>query len=269
MQQYHCDVCQSYFRTKQHYERHILTRKHLLRADESKVLHTCTQCSKTFVHASGLSKHKSQCTGPQNGHMIETFKEEMKEMRAAFEEERSFYKDEIAKMLDRYVSNPPTTTHNTTNNIDTQQNNFHIHINAFGHENLDYLTDSLLAQCVNRVYDSVPTLIERIHFDPKHPENHNFKITNKKLPHACVIGTDNKWRLMNKEEAISTMVDNGYQLIDTKFKEDPSLFTEERRRQYRRFQDNYDNDEKETMKRLKNDVELVVLNGTREIFGNK
>jgi hypothetical protein len=65
------------------------------------------------------------------------------------------------------------------------------------------------------------------------------------------------------------MVDNGYQLIDTKFKEDPSLFTEERRRQYRRFQDNYDNDEKETMKRLKNDVELVVLNGTREIFGNK
>ena len=265
---YHCEICQTYFRTKQHLERHIKTKKHLMRANDSSILYTCNDCFKTFIHASGLSKHRTTCNVKDNVE-IKTIKEEMKEMRAAFEEERTFYKEEIAKMLDRYSTGNTTTTHNNTTNIDTQQNNIHIHINAFGQENLDYLTDHVLSHCINRIYDSIPTIIEKIHFDPKHPENHNVKITNKKLPHASVVGIDNKWRLMNKEEAISTMVDNGYNIIDNKFKENPTKFSEDRRRHYRRFQDNYDNDEKDTMRRLKNDVELVVLNGTKEIFGNK
>ena len=260
---YFCETCKSSFLTKQHYDRHAKTKKHLMRQTKDTPLYSCNTCKKTFRYASGVSNHKLSCKS-QSTSELETIKEELKIMKAAFEFERATYKEEITKMLDRYsVGN----NSNNITNIDTQQNNIHIHINAFGQENLDYLTDNMVSQCVNKIYDSIPTIIEKIHFDPKHPENHNVRITNKKLPHASVIGMDNKWRLMNKEEAISSMVENGYNIIDNKFKEDPTLFSEERRRHFRSFQDNFENDEKETMKRIKNDVELVVLNGTKEILG--
>lgn len=252
---YFCESCKSSFVTKQHYERHKKTKKHQIRQTPEVQLHSCNNCKKTFIYASGLSNHKLSCKS-QPISELETIKEELKVMKASFEIERATYKEEITKMLDRYST--------VSNNI-AQQNNIHIHINAFGQENLDYLTDNMVSQCVNKIYDSIPTIIEKIHFDPKHPENHNVRITNKKLPHASVIGIDNKWRLMNKEEAISSMVNNGYSIIDNKFKEDPTIFSEERRRHYRSFQDNFENDEKETMKRIKTDVELVILNGTKEI----
>ena len=57
-------------------------------------------------------------------------------------------------------------------------------INAFGKENVEYLDDKTIAACIERVYKSIPAILEKIHFDPKHPENHNIKITNKKLPYA-------------------------------------------------------------------------------------
>ena len=157
---------------------------------------------------------------------------------------------------------------NTINshNKNTTNNNININIHSFGNENLDYLNDSTIEGCINRVYDSIPRLIETIHFHPKHPENHNIKVTNKKLPHATYLDEDKQWKLMNKDDAIHTMVENGYSILESKFKEDPSKFTEERRRHYRRFQENYDNEDKETMKRIKNDVELVLYNGTKELM---
>ena len=143
--------------------------------------------------------------------------------------------------------------------------NLHLHINAFGNENLDYITNDYIHGCVNRIYESVPTIIQKMHFDPAHPENHNVKIPNKKLPHASVMSEDQKWKLMDRQEAINNMIDKGYNIIDSQFREDPSKYNESKRRHYRRFQENYDTEDKDTMKRIRSDVELVVLNGTKEI----
>ena len=79
------------------------------------------------------------------------------------------------------------------------------------------------------------------------------------------MDSDNKWQLIDKELAITTLVDNGYNILDHRFNKNPAAFTEDRRRHYRRFQEKYDSCERETMKRIKNDVELVVLNGTKNI----
>lgn len=251
---YNCDTCKATFLTKQHKDRHMKTKKHQIRQQDTTLLYSCNGCKKTFIHASGLSNHKVSCKHLSSE--LDNIKEELKNIKAAFEFERASYKEQIER------------SSNNITNID-KQNNIHIHINAFGQENLDYLTDKIVSQCVHKIYDSIPTIIEKIHFDPKHPENHNVRITNKKLPHASVIGMDNKWRLMNKEEAISSMVENGYSIIDNRFKEDPTIFSEERRRHFRSFQDNFSNDEKETMKRIKTDVELVILNGTKGIMSSK
>ena len=54
---------------KQHYDRHLLSKKHMMR-EELRInssnqtitsKHVCTLCHKSFMYASGLSKHKLKC----------------------------------------------------------------------------------------------------------------------------------------------------------------------------------------------------------------
>jgi hypothetical protein len=207
----------------------------------------------------------NECPAKTMKQEIEQIQTKMSEQQKKFEEEREMMKRQIEDLMEKYESVVPTTN-NTTTNIGTQNNNVNIiNINAFGQENLDYITDSVLKECANKVYASIPTLIENIHFNPKHPENHNVKITNKKLPHASVMSEDKEWKLMDKNELIDNMMDTGYMLIDDNFNENRTEFTEERRRQYRRYQENYEGEDKSTMKRIKSDVEYTILNGTKKI----
>ena len=98
-----------------------------------------------------------------------------------------------ACILDKYSTGNTTNSHdNSHNKIENQ--NITININAFGNENLEYIDDKAITECISRVYKSIPSLLEKIHFDPEHPENHNIKITNKKLPYASVMGNNKKWK---------------------------------------------------------------------------
>ena len=268
-----CETCLSHFTRKTSFDKHNYSLKHIQRVQEN-AKHKC-ECGKFYMSSSSLSTHRKSCTAvhpPANNNEFLKVTE--------YEEEKEMIKRQIAELMEKYETlstnittmAPTTNNNNTTNNNTTNigtQNNVNIHINAFGKENLDYITDGILNECANKVYASIPTLIENIHFNPKHPENHNIKITNKKLPHASVMTEDKEWKLMDKNELIDNMMDTGYMLIDDNFKDDPTQFTEERRRQYRRYQENYEKEDKETMKRIKSDVQYAILNGTKKIHSKE
>jgi hypothetical protein len=267
-----CQVCNiHYFSCKQAYERHMKSKRHQNVVNsinnEGLNMYQCVDCLKFYASRSVLSHHKKICT--KRTQSTDEKLEEMQTKIETYEKEHEMLRAQIALLLDKHSCDNSTNSHNT-NNIDIDigsqtNNNLHVHINSFGNENLDYITNDFIHGCVNRIYESVPTIVEKMHFDPAHPENHNFKIPNKKLPHASVMSEDQKWKLMDRQEAINNMIDKGYNIIDSQFREDPSKFSESKRRHYRRFQENYDTEDKDTMKRIRSDVELVVLNGTREI----
>ena len=52
-------------------------------------------------------------------------------------------------------------------------------VNNFGNENLEYLTDKNYHNFLNLPTNGIPKMIEYIHFNPKHPENHNIRIKQK------------------------------------------------------------------------------------------
>ena len=300
MNMYSCDVCNCTFTRKQNYDCHMRTKKHMTRyhSHTSKHLHKCNRCNKSFTFSQALYKHKKTCEVSEED---STQTKGYEQMVVQQQQQINVLQQQINYLLVSSTSAPsqaivpvqpqsqqlqplqsqseplppsqPQTINNNqsqntinSHNKNTTNNNININIQSFGNENLDYLNDSTIEGCINRVYDSIPRLIKTIHFHPKHPENHNIKVTNKKLPHATYLDDDKEWKLMNKDDAIHTMVETGYSILDSKFKEDPSKFTEERRRHYRRFQENYDNEDKATMKRIKNDVEMVLYNGTKEIM---
>ena len=276
---YTCSICQCSFQTKQHYNDHMISVKHRLRADKSVDLFACETCGKQYMYKSGLSAHKKKCMNKEQINSLVENQKRLERHNEELQQEKELLRKQVEELFEKFEQmNPPpavpplvqnnnTNSHNTNNfDIENQTNNsVHFHINAFGNENLDYITNDFIHGCVNRIYESVPTIVQKMHFDPAHPENHNVKIPNKKLPHASVMSEDQKWKLMDRQEAINNMIDKGYNIIDSQFREDPSKYNESKQRHYRRFQENYDTEDKDTMKRIRSDVELVVLNGTKEI----
>jgi len=275
-----CNSCGiASFKTNQSYQRHLQAKKHVLRQEKAREdLFQCNKCNKWYCGKTGLSHHKSICCisqisisekiidavsiplilHQQKGHadLKEAFEIERQQMKLAFEESM---KEQINQILEKYAKTG-TTNHNTNNNnIETQ--NINIIINAFGNENTDYIDDHTILACIGRVYKSIPSLLEKIYFDPKHPENHNIKITNKKLPYASVMGINQKWKTVDRKDAIETMVLNGYNMLDEKYTENKEKISSSKQLNFEGFQSKFESEEKEIMKQIKTDVDMMILNG--------
>jgi hypothetical protein len=242
----YCNDCHIGFNTKQNYEYHINTKKHKNRLSiNNGNLHICSKCQKKFIYASGLSRHRLTCK------------------YKSVEPQIIVEMDKLRKEIEQLKNNQQHITNNnntTNNNIDTQNI---ININCFRNENMDYITDKVILQCISKVYGSIPMILERIHFDPEHPENHNVKIPNKKLPHAQIMTDNDKWKFVDRNDTIHSMIDNGYNLLDETFQEKGHVLSNTQQKHFKTFQTKYEDGDKHTIKDIKDKVELLVINNTR------
>ena len=259
-----CKVCNRAFTRKFLLNQHLNTKKHKKLILENATSYKC-DCGKIYFHKKSLKYHQNTCNVSKS---TESNLQRMQQRLDDFEKERDELRSQIALLLDKHACQPTMTNNNhnnNTQNIDTQnidtQNNIHIHINAFGHENLEYLDKKDILECISRVYKSVPALLEKIHFDPNHPENHNIKITNRKLPYAEVMDTKQKWKTMNKKEAIESMVINGYNFLDENYDDVKVNLSSSKKQGFEGFQDKMNDQDPRTMKQIKSDVEIMVMNG--------
>lgn len=256
-----CDLCGIYFKTNQSYQRHLQTNKHILRQEQTRNdMLQCNQCNKWFCGKSGIYHHRNVCSRQRNDNQIhvsiqEIMQQQMEEMKQTFEKERQEMKKDFEETMKEQINKIRAVT---TNNIESQQIN--ININAFGNENTDYIDDKAILGCINRVYKSIPSILAKIHFDPKHPENHNIKITNKKLPYASVMGNNRKWKTVDRKDAIETMVINGFNLLDEKYIENKDKILTTKQHNFEEFQSKFATEDKDLMKQIKTDVDMMVLN---------
>ena len=257
---FYCSDCKCSFVRKYLLTQHMKSKKHLKRIENSNELFSC-QCGKSYTHKNSLEFHKKTCTYKNS--VVEREMEMMRERIDQFEKEREEMKAQISQLLDQQATsrgNTTTTTNSNNTTIDTQ-NNITIQINSFGQENTEYIDDKAILQCIDRVYKSIPALLQKIHFDPQHPENHNIKITNKKLPYASVMGDNQKWKTMDRKDAIDKMVNNGYYMLDEKYETNKDKFDPRKQQNFECFKDKFETEEKNTMKMVKGDVEMMVING--------
>jgi hypothetical protein len=273
---YQCQSCNKTFKVKQSYDRHLLTNSHIKRQDENRRVYACP-CGKSYLYRQSLYSHKLECPNESQSSVLESvslmreklilYEKEHEEMKAQIVKEREEMKAQIAMLLEKHATPlvQTTTNNNNNNKIDNQtnNNNITININAFGNETTDYIDDKAILACIGRVYRSIPSLLEKIHFDPKHPENHNIKITNKKLPYASVMGNNQKWKTVDRKDAIDTMVLNSYNLLDEKYKENKDKISESKQQHFKGFQTKFETEDKELMKEIKFEVDMMVLNGVQ------
>ena len=159
------------------------------------------------------------------------------------------------------ITNNITTTTNN-NNINNSKN---IYINNYGNEDLKHLRSKDFANLLNGIYNAVPKLIEKIHFDPEHPENQNIKYTNQRSPYLKVI-KDNKWHLVNKKHELLDLIDNKcfilkekyYALLEKKYN-----ITEAHKDKIEEFINKYHEEDKKMMLDLIERTELMLLNNSQ------
>ena len=253
----HCIPCDMTFSSNKCLQQHMKCNRHIERIKQSdNPRFECSVCGKKYTIRQSLHAHKKTCVVVYDAPSIQEILElKMDELKQAFEIERQEMKSQIAILLDKHAG----TVTNNTNHIETQ--NINIHINSFGNENTDYIDDKAILACIGRVYKSIPSLLEKIHFDPKHPENHNIKITNKKLPYASIMGNNQKWKTVDRKDAIETMVLNGYNMLDEKYTENKEKIPVSKQQNFEGFQSKFESEDKDLLKQIKTEVDMLVLNG--------
>ena len=213
---------------------------------------TCEYCLKEFTRKDNLTKHLKICKSKKkNEELVLLQSNKIMEME-----------EEIKKLKLNQNNQINQTNNNITNNI---TNNNTININNYGDENLKHLRSKDFANLLSGIYSAVPKLIEKIHFDPEHPENQNIKYTNRKLPYLKIM-KNNKWQFVNKKEELLDLIDNKCFMLKEKYyailEKKKYKINDEQRNKIEEFMEKYNEDDKKVMLDLIERTELMLLNNS-------
>ena len=210
----------------------------------------CEYCNKLFSTRGHLMRHKKRaCTYLKQNDETMVLKEELKiqkKMNMKLENEKKMLYKQIEQLLDK-VGN---TTINQTQNII---------LNNFGKEDLSHITDTLKDQLLKIPYCSIPKLIEHVHFNDDKPENKNISLTNIRDNKIKVFCGD-KWIYKNKDETITDLVDEKYNIIDSHYDTNCDNLELKTQVNYEKFRAFYDDNDKQLHDNLKKECELLILN---------
>lgn len=184
----------------------------------------CKYCKKGFSRNSNLNRHYKTCKrkkeiDAENKVIYEAILQKMIEYEAKMEkfmEQNQQLAQENKMLKSTIITN--TNSHNTTNiensNVNTGTvNNVNIHINALGNENTDYLTNKDKMEILEKMHKSIITYVEKVHFNPDHPENHNVYVQNLKNSYGAMFNGD-RWETRHISDIVESLMDYGRNKIE-------------------------------------------------------
>ena len=259
---HYCDICKCSFTRNYFLIQHLKSKKHAYRISKKDSLFICI-CGKTYLHRHTLEIHKTTCKITNESLPCSNIKNQLEEMRVQLESQKQMFEEERTswqQKFDQLLEQKPTIIQT----IETQNIHNNITIQYFGKESLDHVTQKDHLDAICRIYNSIPAIIEKIHFNPDHPENLNIKIPNLKMPYAIVMSEDKNWTTVDRNGAIESMMDKGYYIMDETFMIKGHTLSDQIQTHFKGFQEKYEAGDKEMLKNIKKKVELLVINGSRK-----
>lgn len=276
-----CSHCNISCRDKYSFQKHCKSAKHLINSIDHTVGFDCEYCGKKYQYKQSMKFHQKKCkeylksvSTQTNGNSdlstldkkqlierINQLEKDAKMQKLESENESLKQKLKIAELEKK------TTNNNTTNNIDnsstnnTTNNITNITINAFGYENDDYITKKFLVECVKDGYNGVPNLIKKLHNDPNHPENHNIKITDKRLKEIKVMGENGEWLTKDRKETVEQRVYDLARIIYDTYKDNMKLFPTIKQERFERYNEKLidENEPNAALKTVANKTDNAII----------
>ena len=220
----------------------------------------CEFCKKKLSSYKNLWRHLKTCKEKKKDdeekenmlNLIEILNKQLVDQRQEFKLELNKRNRQIDELIQK-----------ARINIGTQNIQQNIKILAYKNTDISHLTDKDYIQCLNRSNMCIPSLIKKIHFNSKKPENHNIYISNIKNKYIMVYDGD-KWNLSNQNETIDDLIDTNEFVIEQKLEE-----WLENGREYpdimKKFNRYLEKKEKDEVKNaIKEEIKLVLYNN-REV----
>ena len=230
---------------------------------KKKTLFFCIYCKRCYKHRQSKFKHEKKCKYKNkiNTNLVNNIIENgNKDEKDLLIEKLMKEADDLKKETDDLKKDKKIMSNQIDKLWDkVGDTNYQININNYGNENMDYITLELITNLIKKPYAAVPKLLKYIHFNPKHPENHNVKITNKKLPYVSVKKEDS-WKFVDKNDMLYDMVDKSYNILDTEFENKDIDLTNNETKRYKGFRAKFNKGDKNLSKKLKKATELNILN---------
>ena len=209
---FECKCCKYKTMYKTNFDKHLLTNKHKKNSEivDDKPF-TCKYCSQKYKYKQSLSKHvKYSCIKNKDEDLKELtrllnvqIKDQTKQIETQNKQIETQHK-QIEKLMGKLEINNSFNT--TVNNI---QN---ITLLSYTETDTSHLTDNDYKTCIKTRNGCVVKMIEKVHFNPKKPENMNLYIPSMKDKYVMVY-EDGNWKLIHKNDVIEKLYDEKEELI--------------------------------------------------------
>jgi len=269
---YTCELCKFTTKIKTHYDRHLLTSKHITKEDLNKVSQKlgeisikvsqklgendepnkedtptfiCKYCEQRYKHKSSLSKHiKYSCTKNKDEDLKELVRLLNSQLQSQSQQIQTQAK-QIEKLMGKLEINGSFNTTNIQNNIQ---------LLSYKNSDTSHLTQTDYEECIKKVNFCVMKLIEKIHFNPDKPENMNIYISNMKNKYLMVYDGKN-WNIANKTEEIDKLYEEKELMLEEWLEQNKHT---EMKEKFIKYLNNKEKDE--TLNMIKDELKLMMYN---------
>ena len=196
----------------------------LLEENQSILENQCSYCKKTYSNRCNLLRHLRACKHKKDIYM----KEKLLNLLTKQKEETDILKkknETIVKQIEdlqikltentnaivktsnknntsKNNSNNTKNSHNTINNTNNNTNN--INIISYNNTKTDHITKEDWLKIMTKCTQAVPHLVEKIHYDPKVPENLNIYKSNMKNKYILKYN-HKRWDIEDEDYALETL----------------------------------------------------------------
>ena len=227
-------------------------------------IYECKYCEKQFKYNQSFYRHLKTCKKKKEDdeekqnllNLVNTLNKQLEKRDKQIEEQNN----QINELIKKAGIN--IGTQNIQQNI--QQN---IKILAYNNTDLSHLTDKDYLKCLKHSNFCIPHLIQKIHFNPKKPENHNIYISNLKNNYVMIYN-GNKWMINDREESIQNLIDEKESIIEQKLEEwiengeqYPDIM-----KKFNRYLEKRENDK--VLNKIKSEIKMMLFNN-RDIVSTK
>ena len=219
--------------------------------------HECDKCHKKFSHLSGKYRHQKTCEY-DDIEELDNVKKQVTELK-----EKNFQLEESLKKLQM-----ASASNNITNITNNNQQNITINLSSFSRERIDHITPEFIKNCLKEM--NMIRLLEQVHFDPEHPENHTVRVKNMNK-NLLEYHQDGKWIIGNKDRVIEDMINcSGYRILKTFYRNNKEEINQEideeeydSEKIIQEIDDwltKIDKEDQKLFKELKSNIFLIILN---------
>jgi len=230
--------------------------------------YTCKFCNSTFTRKDNLTKHFKICKVKKNEDMQKNdLINLVKLLNEKLDKQQNEFKKELEKRDNRIDLLIKKTGININNSTITQNIQQNIKLLAYSNTDMSHLTDRDYLKCIQHSNFCIPLLIEKIHFDPEKPENHNIYISNLKNNYAMIYD-GNKWNLKDRDEVINNILDEKEIIIEQKLEEwlENGKNYPDIMKKFNRYLEKKENDT--VLNKIKNEIKLMLFNNREMIVKN-